>query len=370
MDKVYARIFWENTPSTKTALGATNLNRTDYAINAIDDRVIQHDIQKADKSEILNLVNGWTMDEQTGIITVTKVNGDRMIFDLNIEKIPVDFSLSPEGVLTMTTADGTKFPANIGAMIPILEFESTDTIAVTQTGEGVRKNYKFDVKDGSITADKLQPDYLADVTIQAANASAAATAAADSAKAAKDSENNAARSSAEAAASALAAQASKIAAGESEAAAKRSEEAAKQSELNAAASEVAAKESEEAASKSETNASTSEKNAAESERIASEKAGEASDNATLAESWAVGGTGTRQGEDTDNAKHYSEQSGKYLDKVETAGNNALGAIDNALKAAKPEFLTNVENGHLYYKGGRFLFWVDKKNGHLKWGLII
>lgn len=30
------------------------------------------------------------------------------------------------------------------------------------------------------------------------------------------------------------------------------------------------------------------------------------ENATLAESWAVGGTGTRPGEDNDNAKHYAE----------------------------------------------------------------
>lgn len=37
----------------------------------------------------------------------------------------------------------------------------------------------------------------------------------------------------------------------------------------------------------------------ESERLGQEKA-------TLAESWAVGGTETRQGEDTDNAKHYAE----------------------------------------------------------------
>ena len=199
MDKVYARIFWENAPSTKSPLGATNLNRTDYAINEIDNRVIKHDVEKADKAEILNLVNGWTMDEQTGIITVTKFNGERMIFDLNIEKIPVDFSLSPDGILTMTTADGTQFTANIGAMIPVLEFESTDTIAVSVTGEGVNKTYSFSVKDGSITADKLQPDYLADVTVQAENASAAATAAADSAKAAKDSETNAAQSAADAA---------------------------------------------------------------------------------------------------------------------------------------------------------------------------
>lgn len=35
-------------------------------------------------------------------------------------------------------------------------------------------------------------------------------------------------------------------------------------------------------------------------------ASEAAEKVTLAESWAVGGTGTRTGEDTDNAKYYSE----------------------------------------------------------------
>lgn len=49
--------------------------------------------------------------------------------------------------------------------------------------------------------------------------------------------------------------------------------------------------------------------AEESERqagIAEDKANEAESKATLAESWAVGGTGTRPGEDSDNAKHYAE----------------------------------------------------------------
>lgn len=35
----------------------------------------------------------------------------------------------------------------------------------------------------------------------------------------------------------------------------------------------------------------------------------AADSAELAESWAVGGTGTRDGEDTDNAKYYAEIAG-------------------------------------------------------------
>lgn len=54
----------------------------------------------------------------------------------------------------------------------------------------------------------------------------------------------------------------------------------------------------------------------------------ASDSADLAQSYAVGGTGTRDGENTDNAKYYSEQAGKVV---------------NALNNAHID-----ENGHLVY----------------------
>lgn len=46
---------------------------------------------------------------------------------------------------------------------------------------------------------------------------------------------------------------------------------------------------------------------AEAAASVAEQSAEAADtSATLAESWAVGGTGTRPGEDSDNAKHYAE----------------------------------------------------------------
>lgn len=51
--------------------------------------------------------------------------------------------------------------------------------------------------------------------------------------------------------------------------------------------------------------------------IASAAAGEAT---TAAESWAIGGTGTRTGEDTDNSKYYAEQS-------ESAFGNILYALN-------------------------------------------
>lgn len=74
-------------------------------------------------------------------------------------------------------------------------------------------------------------------------------------------------------------------------------------------------------------------------------------------SWAVGGTGARDGEDMDNSKYYSEQSKAYFN-----------AIDNAIDISKPNFVVDLETGHLLYSGGKFDFEVQ--NGHLLWGVAL
>lgn len=63
---------------------------------------------------------------------------------------------------------------------------------------------------------------------------------------------------------------------------------------------------------------------------ASASANSASSSATLSESWAVGGTGTRYGEDTNNAKYYAEQA-------QSIGQGQLGwyATPQALRSAHP-----------------------------------
>lgn len=210
LNKIYTRINWEDYPSENTDLDAYNLNQMDSAIDALDNRIISQDALKVNKSEINANIADWTMDETTGIITITKYNGEKIIFDLNIEKIPVGFSMSDDGIITMTTEDGTQFTADIGSMIPVLTFEDSATIAVSVTGTGKNKTYSFSIKTGSVTDDMLQPNYLADIRVESANASAYAQSA------------------------------------------------------NA--------------------------------------------KSVLAESYAVGGTGTREGEDTDNAKYYMEQA--------------------------------------------------------------
>lgn len=174
LNKVYTRINWEDYPSENTDLDAYHLNQMDSAIDALDNRIISQDALKVDKSAINGNIADWTMDETTGVITITKYNGEKVIFDLNIEKIPVDFSMSDDGIITMTTEDGTQFTADIGSMISVLTFEDSATISVSVTGTGKNKTYSFAIKTGSVTEDKLQPNFLADVRVESANAAKSA----------------------------------------------------------------------------------------------------------------------------------------------------------------------------------------------------
>ena len=89
MNKLYSRIIWQNFPSEDTALNESNLNRMDLGLDNLDNRVIEMDATKVNKEVANSLVQSWSMDESTGIITITHLDGSKDMFDLNIEKIPV-----------------------------------------------------------------------------------------------------------------------------------------------------------------------------------------------------------------------------------------------------------------------------------------
>lgn len=317
MNKVYERINWENYPSIHTPINEKNLNKLDFAADALDNRIINLDTAKVDKSSIQTNVAHWTMDSDTGIITITKVNGEKVIFDLNIEKIPVDFKLTAEGILIMTTDDGTQFKADIGSMIPILTFNSSSEIQVTVTGTGINKVYSFSIIKNSITEDKLEANYLADIKTEVAKAQSSSKTATDAATTATNMANSAKSYS------------------ESAASSKRSAEtAASISETNLQQSATYASQ----ASTSANNAAKSEANAKTSKNQSDLNAELASQSATLSKSYAVGGTNTRTDEDTDNAKYYYEQlKGNqpviiYNDQKHTHGNNNYKTADDIVQS--------------------------------------
>ena len=66
---------------------------------------------------------------------------------------------------------------------------------------------------------------------------------------------------------------------------------------------------------------------------ATAQAGEAAGSATLSQSWARGGTGTRSGEDTNNAKYFSEQAQASAAGASASAGAAAGSASTAQSAA-------------------------------------
>ena len=183
--------------------------------------------------------------------------------------------------------------------------------------EEVESSYEYDALNDLLTEARRNYDAVmescniseANAKASEINAKTSETKAKTSETNAKTSEDNALISETKAKASEDNAKTSETNAATSEANAKTSETNAKASETAAATSEVNAAASEKAAKTSETNAKISETNAAASEA-------NALNDANRAQSYAVGGTGTRAGEDTDNAKYYYERVATVAGNIE------------------------------------------------------
>ena len=164
-NKKYARINWQNLPAMTTALGATNMNHMDVFLNEVDNALIEMEAAKLNIATANSMIAGITFDKDKGLMTVRELNGTTYTYDWNVEKIPVSFSLSEDGILTMTTQDGTQFTANIADLIKDYVFDDSDTIAFTKEFRAEDDAYHIgaSVKNGSIKAEHLDPDYRADI---------------------------------------------------------------------------------------------------------------------------------------------------------------------------------------------------------------
>lgn len=355
MNKAHSAINWENYPSDETPLNESNLNKMDAAIGVIDDRVITLDTTKATKTEVATLVADVTFEESTGIITITKKNGSKVTIDTQMEKIAVNFTYNPTTQqIILTLIDGTKQYIDLSALITQYEFLDSDTVAFYIDSSG---KVSAIVKEGSIEEKHLEPNYLAKIKVEAAKAELSQKAAATSEANAKASENAAK-------ASETAAKTSETNAKASETAAAKSATAAEASESNAKVSETSASESSATATEKASSASQSADTAAEKADIATQKAAEiigkaesAEESATKAQSYAVGGTGSREGEDSDNAKYYYQQA-KDVSEGLKGGLQPHGTVAFADLPA----LADVSTGWMFNISDEFTTTDDFKEG--------
>ena len=249
MQKVYVRINWENDPSDATALNAANLNRMDAAIDEIDNRVITLDTTKLNVEDANTLIKSISLDNETGVFTITKYNNSTITLTTNLAKIPLTWSYdyNTQNII-FTQSDGTVARIDLKSLIQNNEFADSSKIAFSVSQEGI---VSATIKAHSITDEDLRTDYLSDIVVAMENAAA--------------------------------------------------------SERSSASHDVSA------------------------------------------QSWAIGGTQTRSGEDTNNSMYYSQLSDSSRIAAEQARTDAEDLV--AVATSRLTNLTvqvSLSDGHLYY----------------------
>ena len=163
MNKLYSGVAWENFPSEKTPLNAHNLLIMGNAIDAIDNRVIEMNSTKVSVEQANQLVKEIRYDESTGKIEVEKMNGSIAVIDTKLEKLAVNFSYdSTNQKLVIILDDGTKQYVDLSELITEYEFQDGEIVYFTVKDGKVCA----DIKDGSISEEKLRPNFLADIKVQ------------------------------------------------------------------------------------------------------------------------------------------------------------------------------------------------------------
>lgn len=220
----------------------------------VDDRYTKSAVDtlltgKASTSTVSGMIASVDFDEETGTFTFTEQGGTTHTFDTGLEKVVTNWDYDEETQkLVLILESGETKSVDLSAFVTTNEFLDSDTIKFSVAGEKV----KAAIKEGSITDAMLQQSLLTLLQGYAASC-------------------------------------------------KQNAESAETSKTNAG-------EYSNAAASSATSATQSATIAGEKATVASQKATAAENSQILAQSYAKGGTGTRTGEDTDNAKYYMEQA--------------------------------------------------------------
>ena len=166
--KIYSREYWENFPSEKTAINRNRLNNIEGGIDAIDDRVCALDTTKVDLTKANELVKEILWDESNGTLTVVKMNGSRSVIDTKLEKLAVNFSFDEANQrLVIILDDGSKQYVDLSSFVTPLEFKDGDIIYFSVVDGNL---VSAGIKDGTISEEKLRPNFLADIKIKVGEA--------------------------------------------------------------------------------------------------------------------------------------------------------------------------------------------------------
>ena len=158
LSKYYFPFTWKNKPSLESPINEIHLNHIEDGINEMDNRILILAKDKADASDMANVIIDFSMDDTTGVMTFTRFDGSTFTHDTAVEKIALNCYLEGDNFV-LELADGTKQKVSLSKFIDTYTFSSTDTIRITANG----KNISADIPDGKITLAKLEPTILSTI---------------------------------------------------------------------------------------------------------------------------------------------------------------------------------------------------------------
>lgn len=163
-------INWQNYTNITTPLSASNLNGMVQGINDVDAEAARAIATKADKEETKYHVKGVSFDYETGIFTFTLQDNSTITIDTALEKVVTNFVYNYETeMLVLTLADGTTQNVDLSKLITQYEFRNSPFIAfIMGTGSGGRNKLQITATgtttngitytvnaDGTVTADGI-----------------------------------------------------------------------------------------------------------------------------------------------------------------------------------------------------------------------
>lgn len=160
MEKAYSRITWVN--NMPPAINESNLNHIEAGLDTVDTRVVTLDTTKANISTVNTAIQSLELDTETGIFTITKIDGTVLYLESSQGKIATNFTYDEQNQrLVLTLADGTTQYVDMSALITEYEFNNSNTISFVVASDG---SVSASVNNGSITDAMLESGYLATLT--------------------------------------------------------------------------------------------------------------------------------------------------------------------------------------------------------------
>lgn len=148
LQRFYNKTDYKNLPSQDTPLNRKNLLNSENGIEELDKRSVQLDAEKASVALVNTLVKDITVDAD-GIFTITYQNGSVKTYDLDIEKVVLNFDINDQNQLVLTLADGTQKIIDLTRFV--YSVDSTATVSMQINDRTITAM----IVNGSVTMEKL-----------------------------------------------------------------------------------------------------------------------------------------------------------------------------------------------------------------------